>query len=111
MNPKVELLTAAKRYLWDGLSPSSVDSYGHICGALAEALRADHPESDTHKQARYQITSRIGAHIAPWCYFSTWIKEQEGDMPRHIVQAKRLEYVEQLIKEFSNEPAPSPAES
>lgn len=112
MNPKVELLTAAKQYLWDGLTQDD-GTYGHICGALAGALNESYRNSEAHKQAHYQLVARIEAHIAPWCYFSTWVKAQANDpyMPRHIVQAKRLEYVEQLIEEFSNEPTPSPSES
>lgn len=113
MNPKVELLTAAKRYLWDGTAPPNDEVYGHICGALAAALRADYPESEIHKQAYYQITSRIDSHIAPYCYFSTWVKAEENDphMPWHVVQAKRLEYVEQLIKEYSIESALIPCQN
>jgi len=109
MNPKVELLTTAKRYLWDGITPPNDEVYGHICGALAAALSADYPGSEIHKQAYYQPTSRIDSHIAPYCYFSTWIKAEANDplMPRYIIQAKRLEYVEQLIKEYSDESAPS----
>lgn len=104
MNPKVELLTAAKQYLWDGLTQDD-GTYGHICGALAEALRAGYVHSDAHKQAYYQLTSRIDWHIAPYVYFSSWVRAEESDpcMPRHIVQAKRLEFMEQLIKEYSNE--------
>ena len=113
MNPKVELLTAAKRYLWDGLAPASPDRYGYICGALAEALRSEYLHADDYKQAYYILTDRISAHISPHCYFSAWLKEKEADpdMPKHIIQAKRLEYVEQLIEEFSNESTPSSAES
>ena len=113
MNPKVELLTAAKRYLWDGITPSRMDRYGHICGALAEALRSDYYLADDYKQAYGSLTERIDAHIAPHNYFSAWLKEKEADpdIPRHVIQAKRLEYVEQLIEEFSNESTPSPAES
>ena len=105
MNPKVELLTAAKRYLWDGLVPLRMDLYGHICGALAEALRSEYLHADDYKQAYYILTERIIAHIAPNLYFSAWLKEKEADpdMPRHVIQAKRLEYVEQLIKEYSVE--------
>lgn len=113
MNPKVELLKAAKKYLWDGLSPASEDRYGHICGALAEAMSVDYVGSEIHKQACYSLSERISAHIAPNRYFSSWLKAEANDpyMPRHVVQAKRLEFVEQLIKEYSNESAPSIAES
>ena len=109
MNPKVELLTAAKAYLWDGVAPPKADIYGHICGALGEALNTHFAGSESHKQAYYQLTSHIDSHIAPYCYFSTWVKAEANDphMPRHVVQAKRLEFVEQLIKEYSNESAPS----
>lgn len=109
MNPKIELLTAAKAYLWDGIAPPNGEVYGHICGALEEAFDTHFASSEAHKQAYYQLTSRIGSHIAPYGYFSTWVKAQANDprMPRHVVQAKRLEFVEQLIKEYSIEPAPS----
>ena len=105
MNPKVELLTAAKKYLWDGITPPSVEVYGYICGALNEALAVDYAESIYHAQAYHSLTDRISAHISPYNYFSAWLKEKEADpdMPRHVIQAKRLEYVEQLIKEYSVE--------
>ena len=105
MNPKVELLTAAKRYLWDGITPASVDRYGHICGALNEALAVDYAESIYHAQAYHSLTDRISAHISPHYYFSEWFKAEmhDPDIPRHIIQAKRLEYVEQLIEEYSVE--------
>ena len=105
MNPKVELLTAAKRYLWDGLVPPRVDSYGHICGALAEVMSVDYVGSEIHKQAFYRLTERIASHIAPNLYFSAWLKSKENDpyMPKHVVQAKRLEFMEQLIEEYSDE--------
>ena len=113
MNPKVELLTAAKKYLWDGITPPNDETYGHICGALAKALCPGYVHSDAHRQAYYSLLEHISAHIDPYCYFSTWVKAKENApyMPRHVVQAKRLEFVEQLIEEYSNEPAPSPAES
>ena len=105
MNPKVELLTAAKKYLWDGLAPPRVDRYGHICGALAEAMSVNYAGSEAHRLAYHSLTDRISAHISPYNYFSAWLKEKEADpdMPRHVIQAKRLEYVEQLIKEYSVE--------
>ena len=99
MNPKVELLTAAKRYLWDGITPASVDRYGYICGALAEALRSEYLHADDYRQAcsltesidahiapyhylhaddyrqaYHSLTERISAHISPHCYFSAWLK-------------------------------------
>ena len=109
MTPKLELLTAAKRYLWDGVASPNDEVYGHICGTLAKAFNTHFAGSESHKQAYYQLTSRIDSHIAPYCYFSTWVKAEANDphMPRHVVQAKRLEFVEQLIKEYSNESAPS----
>ena len=105
MNPKVELLTAAKKYLWDGITPPSVEVYGHICGALAEALRSEYLHADDYKQAYHSLTDRISAHISPHYYFSEWFKAEmhDPDIPRHIIQAKRLEYVEQLIEEYSVE--------
>lgn len=81
MNPKVELLTAAKQYLWDGLTQDD-GTYGHICGALAGALNESYRNSDAHKQAYYQLTSRIDSHIAPYCYFSTWVRAKEN-APAH----------------------------
>ena len=47
--------------------------------------------------------------IYPHHYFSTCVKAEANDphMPRHVVQAHHHEYVGQLIKEYSNESAPS----
>lgn len=109
MNPKVELLTAAKRYLWDGITPPTTSTYGNICGALNHVLDVFYVSAEPYRTARTELCIQIAQHIHPNHYFSSWVREKEDDphMSRHVVQAKRLEYVEQLIKEYSNESAPS----
>lgn len=101
-----ELLTEAKKYLWDGKDEKELerlDKSEYICFAILSAARNNPNEIANH--ATYLRCRRvIEARLFPCNGFYSWL-HYEAKIPQTMltqerVQAHRLAWMNKLIKEF-----------
>ena len=93
--------SAAKQYLWDGMSPQiPVSSPMHICIALRRASDKGKITAKVRKRCQEIIAQRIGDRgaLESWLRFKG-IKNTE--LTRQRMQAYRHAWLDLLIKEFS----------
>ena len=98
-----ELITKAKKYLWDGLDDFELEFAGNktefICYAMVRA--ANKPSEDGLAQT---FRDDIEVRMHPWTNLWSWL-ECEAAIPRKnlthpAVQAHRLAWMNKLIKEY-----------
>lgn len=101
-----ELLTEAKKYLWDGKDEKELerlDKSEYICFAILSAARNSPNEVENH--STYLRCRRvIEASLFPHNCVETWLLRSAGipakEMTNKRIQAHRLAWMNMLIKEF-----------
>ena len=105
-----ELLTKAKKYLWDGkdfrdLDDPSAHKSEYICFALSNVQRF---ELDLSKPMIYKLIHKtrymIEQRLFPWNNMEAWLKYGAKipweKLTQGRVQKHRLKWMNQLIKEY-----------
>lgn len=101
-----ELLTEAKKYLWDGKDPrqlESLDKSEYICFAILSAARNTPAKPEDHS-TYLRCSKVIQSSLFPHNCVETWLLRSAGIPPKELtykrIQAHRLAWMDVLIKEF-----------
>lgn len=101
-----ELLTEAKKYLWDGEDEKELerlDKSEYICFAILSAARNSSNERANH-EIYFQCRKVIESSLFPHNCVETWLLRSAGIPPKEMthkrIQAHRLAWMNLLIKEF-----------
>ena len=101
-----ELLTEAKKYLWDGEDEKELerlDKSEYICFAILSAARNSPTETEDHS-TYLRCRKVIERNLFPHNCVETWLLRSAGIPPKEMthkrIQAHRLAWMNLLIKEF-----------
>ena len=105
-----EVLTAAKKYLWDGKDATEFEDLikpktEFICSTITYAMRFELGGSSAPLvKLKHKTMDIITNRLLPWNNMESWL-EYAAHVPKEhlipvLVQAHRLAWMNQLINEF-----------
>lgn len=101
-----DLITQAKKYLWDGKDDSALEDFytsEYICFAVLYAARDANGSYDRNVDIANRVRGLIEERIFPWNNLEAWLQHSVGicssELTNQRVQKHRLKWMNRLIKE------------